>query len=719
MRNLLLLTAATCLVACAVTDNTPSSPAPAPAATDAASVANDADPFLWLEDVAGARSMAWVLEQNKRSKAELEDDPEFQALYREALDILGNDARIPYGRIDGSFVYNFWQDTNHVRGIWRRASVESFLGGEPAWDTLLDVDALAAKEDRNWVYSGVTCLPPDNELCMVELSDGGTDAAIYREYSLLTRSFVADGFYVPQAKNSVAWIDRDHLLVGSNFGEGTITQSLYPAQVRMWTRGEPLMQAPLVVGGERSDVGLFPAVLREDGKAWPMVIRGKTFFEYEIYVRDLDGEIHALPLPGRVSVIGMLDEQIVAHLKQPWQHNGVSYPGDSLVTMSIDAAAGFPTQLVYAPAASEALEQIVAGENDLFVVVLDDVIGKLRRLSKTSDGWQVSEINLPSNGSVSISSANGSGDDLLVSYESLTVPDRLYYVSDSGELTTVQSLPQMYAADDVVVEQRFAISRDGTRIPFFVMGKSDVIARGNAPTIQYGYGGFEASILPSYYEDPARPQHGALAGKLWVSRGGVMVLSNIRGGGEYGPQWHKAALKENRQRSFDDFYAIGEALIESGLTTANKLGAIGRSNGGLLMGAAMTQRPDLYAAIDCGVPLLDMLRYHKLLAGASWVGEYGNPDIPAERAYIEAYSPYQALAENKSYPDVLFYTSTKDDRVHPGHARKMAAKMASYGYDFLYYENTEGGHGGTANQEQLAYRTALEYQFFVRTLMRP
>lgn len=656
---------------------------------------------------------------NKRSTATLENDPEFEALYQEALDILGNDARIPYGRIDGSFVYNFWQDTNHVRGIWRRASVESFLSGEPAWDTLLDIDALAEKEDRNWIYSGSTCLPPANERCMVELSDGGTDAAIYREYSLASRSFVADGFYVPEAKNSVAWIDEDHLLVGSNFGEGTMTSSGYPAQVRIWTRGQPLLQAPLMVGGRRSDVGLFPTVLREDGNAWPMVIRGVTFFDYEIHVRDLDGKIHALPLPGRVSVVGMIDGQLVAHLKEPWQHNGVSYPGDSLVTMNIDAGANFPTQLVYTPAASEALEQIVAGESDLFVVVLDDVIGKLRRLKNGQGGWSASEIDLPSNGNVSISSANGSGDDLLVSYESLTVPDRLYYVSDAGELTTVQSLPQMYAADDVVVEQRFATSRDGTRVPFFVMGKAEVLARGNAPTIQYGYGGFEASILPSYYEDPARPQHGALAGKLWVSRGGVMVLSNIRGGGEYGPDWHKAALKANRQRSFDDFFAIGEALIESGLTTADKLGAIGRSNGGLLMGAAMTQRPDLYAAIDCGVPLLDMLRYHKLLAGASWVGEFGNPDEPAERSYIEAYSPYQALMPGKSYPDMLFYTSTKDDRVHPGHARKMAAKMASFGYDFLYYENTEGGHGGTANQDQLAYRTALEYLFFVQTLMRP
>ncbi|MFK7888033.1 MAG: prolyl oligopeptidase family protein [Gammaproteobacteria bacterium] len=690
----------------------PSAPEPAVAK------AMETDPFLWLEEVDGKRAMTWVLDQNKRSKEALVDDPRFQSLYDEALAILGNDARIPYGNIDGGFVYNFWQDTRHVRGIWRRASTQSFLSGKPEWDTLLDVDALAATEGRNWVYSGTTCLPPANELCLIELSDGGTDAAIYREYSLRTRQFVKDGFYVPQAKSGVSWLDEDHLLVASDFGAGTMTDSGYPSQVKLWERGQRLEDAPLMLEGAASDVGLFPAVLRSDDSAWPMVIQGETFFEFIVHIRDANGKVQALPLPRRVSIVGMMNEQVVAHLKEPWQHNGVSYPGDALVTMTVDAARNFPTELVFTPAPTEALEQIVAGENDMFVVVLDNVIGKLKRLTQGTDGWSATEVDLPANGTVSIASANGSGDDLLVSYESMTVPDRLYYVGEDDALVTVQSLPRMYDASDVVVEQRFATSRDGTRIPYFVMGKASVLARGDAPTIQYGYGGFQASIVPNYYADPGRPQHGALAGKLWVSRGGVMVLSNIRGGGEYGPTWHQAALKANRQRAFDDFFAIGEALIESGLTSADKLGAIGRSNGGLLMGAAMIQRPELYAAIDCGVPLLDMLRYHKLLAGASWIGEYGNPDVPEELAYIEAYSPYQALTKKGAYPDVLFYTSTKDDRVHPGHARKMGAKMAAYGHDFLYYENIEGGHGGTANQDQLAYRTAMEYMFFVQTLMR-
>ena len=693
---------------CAVTE--PADTAPAVVAADVS------DPYLWLEDVSGEKALDWVLEQNARSKASLADDALFESLYDDALAILGNDARIPYGRISAGFLYNFWQDTENKRGLWRRMPLAEYVAGSDQWDVVIDVDALAAREKRNWVFGGAQCLPPDDQLCMIRLSDGGTDAAIYREFSMATRRFVADGFALPEAKNSAHWIDADTLLIATNFGSGTLTQSGYPAQVRLWSRGTRLADAKLLVAGSPTDVGVFPFVLRDGDTAYPAVVQSESFFEYRIHVATGDDQAQVLPLPARVDVVGMVDGRVIAHLKEDWQHGGRDYPEDTVVALSLDVAGAHAAEVVYAPGPSEALAQVSDASNDVFVVVLDNVIGKLKRVSRQDGAWRARAVDLPDNGNVSITSANGSGNDVLVSYESLTVPDRLFYVSDEDEVSVVHALPELYESDDVVVEQRFATSSDGTRIPYFVMARRDVLARGNAPTVQYGYGGFEVPILPSYYTDPARPQHGALAGRLWVNRGGVLVLSNIRGGGEYGPRWHQAALKANRQLAFDDFIAIGEALVSSGVTTPAKLGAIGRSNGGLLMGVVMTQRPDLYAAIDCGVPLLDMLRYHKLLAGASWVGEYGNPDDPVERQFIEAYSPYQALRADQAYPRVLFYTSTKDDRVHPGHARKMAAKMAAYGHPFDYFENIEGGHGGTANQEQLAFRTALEYRFFFDAL---
>ncbi|MEM6638825.1 MAG: prolyl oligopeptidase family serine peptidase [Pseudomonadota bacterium] len=695
------------LVACA-----PTAPiADSPPVADVA-----ADPYLWLEDVTGERALDWVRKENAQSAAALTKDPLFTALYDDALAILGNEARIPDGSIQGGQVYNFWQDTERVRGVWRRMSLEDFVAGNTRWEELLDVDALAAREDRNWVFGGAQCLPPARDLCLIRLSDGGTDAAIYREYNVPERRFVEGGFTLPEAKSGVQWVDRDTVLVATDFGEGTMTSSGYPRTVRMWTRGSDVADSSAFVEGKTSDVGLFPFTLRHDEKVYSGVVQGESFFEYRIHMRLVDGRTVVLPLPRRVDVVGMVNGRVIAHLKEDWTHAGQNFTKDTIVALTLDPAGGYPTETVYAPSDSEAIAEVSDGATDVFVVVLDDVIGKLKRVRYTGGKWVAKQVTLPANGTVSISSVNGDGDDLLVSYQSLTVPNRLYYIDGADRAQAAYSLPDLYASGDVAVEQRFAVSADGTRVPYFIMGREDVLARGNAPTIQYGYGGFEIPILPTYYTDPARPQHGALAGKLWVRRGGVLVLSNIRGGGEYGPKWHQSALKTNRQRAFDDFIAIGEDLVASGVTSPAKLGAIGRSNGGLLMGVVLTQRPDLYGAIDCGVPLLDMLRYHKLLAGASWVGEYGSPDNPAERAVLEAYSPYQSIRKEVDYPRVLFYTSTKDDRVHPGHARKMAARMAEMGHAYEYYENLEGGHGGTANQEQLAYRTALEYRFFFDAL---
>jgi prolyl oligopeptidase len=675
-----------------------------------------ADPNLWLEQADSPKALDWVETQNERSLGELEADPRFAPMRQEALSILTSDARVPYGEIHAGAVYNFWQDDAHVRGVWRRASVQSYRAGTPEWETLIDYDALARGEGENWVAGAIACLAPEYRHCMVEVSHGGTDAGVWREFDTVTKAFVADGFYVPEAKSDVAWIDADTLLVGTDLGTGSLTQSGYPRTLVRLARGASLAAAPHVFEGDARDVGVFPRVEHGERTTHVFMQRAVSFFETEYYYSadGTDGE-KKLPVPLNADLEGVLDGRAVFILREPWRYREATYPEGAVV--AYDLASG-SAETVFAGSASESVQDVEVGETGLVIQYLEDVAGKAARVSRGKNGrWSAKEIPLPANGVVRIVSAGGGTDGAMLSFESLTTPNSLYYVNLRNQTDKIAQAPAFYDAADVVVRQRFATSKDGTKVPYFVAGHEDVLAGGDAPTVQYGYGGFLDAILPIYYADPGRPQHGALAGKLWISRGGVLVLSNIRGGSEYGPAWHKAAMKEKHQNAIDDFIAVSEALIESGLTAPDKLGAIGRSNGGLLMGAILTQRPELYAAIDCGVPLFDMKRYTKLGAGASWIGEYGDPDKPEDWAYLSKYSPYQNLKANQPYPKVFFYTSTKDDRVHPGHARKAAARMSQLGYDYYYYENTEGGHGGTTNQEQLAFRTALEFTYFAHMLM--
>ena len=680
---------------------------------DAAIAQND--PYIWLEEVEGEEALDWVRAQNEKSLGALESDPRFDALFTEAMSVLTSNARLPLGAIHNGHVYNFWQDDAHVRGVWRRASIASYQSGAPEWESVLDVDALAASEGENWIRGSTSCLSPAYEHCMVELSYGGKDAGVWREFNTSTKSFVDDGFFMPEAKSSVAWIDENTLLVGTDWGEDALTDSGYARELRIWRRGEALGDAAPFYAGDKTDVGVFAQVEQTDDDPIIVAQRAVTFFETEYHVSVGDGPLVKLPLPPNADYQGVLDGRAVFLLREPWSLGGEDYAQGALVAYDLSSESA---ELIFHASDTQSIEDVGVGKANIVVQYLEDVSGKAARFSRSRSGkWKSKEIKLPQNGVVELVSAGGGTDDAMLSFESMTTPDSLYYVTAKNKVSKIAETDPFFDATGIVVEQRFATSADGTKVPYFLMGRDDVLKQGNAPTIQYGYGGFLVPILPVYYNDPARPQNGALAGLLWVKRGGVLALTNIRGGSEYGPRWHEAALKENRQRSFDDFIAISEHLIETGVTTPEKLGAIGRSNGGLLMGAIMTQRPDLYAAIDIGVPLFDMQRYNKLLAGASWMGEYGNPDVPEEWAYISEYSPYQKLAADAGYPKVLFYTSTKDDRVHPGHARKAAAKLADLGYDYYYYENIEGGHGGTANQEQLAHRTALEYVYFVRQLM--
>ncbi len=673
------------------------------------------DPYLWLEEIEGARALDWARAENAHSLPVLEGDARFAALRAEALGILTSPARIPTGSIHAGKVYNFWQDETHVRGLWRRADLASYRTGTPRWEVLVDFDRLAQDEKENWVAGDVVCLSPEYRHCMVEMSRGGGDTTTWREFDTAERVFVRNGFVIPEAKSNVSWVDADTLIVGTDWGAGSLTESGYPRVVRTWRRDQKLADAGVLFEGSAQDVGV-GSFVDQDGGPRPFVQRAVSFFSAEYYYTPDLRELTRMPWPLNTDLHGVLDGRAILTLREPWSYRDRKYASGSVVAYELASGAAEP---VLAPTSTQSVEDVEVGKSGLVIQYLDNVSGHAARMTRSAEGkWIPAVIALPANGVIKIASAGGGTDDALLSYESLTTPLSLYFVTHDNRVERIFQAPAAYDATDVVVEQRFATSKDGTRIPFFIMAKKAVLARGHAPTVQYGYGGFLAATLPLYYEDPARPQFGALAGKLWVSRGGVLVLSNIRGGSEFGPAWHDAGLRENRQKVFDDFIAISEELVRSGVTTPKQLGAIGRSNGGLLVGVLANQRPDLYAAIVCGVPLYDMQRYTSLGAGASWVAEYGDPTT-ADWDYMSKWSPYQNLRKGVSYPPIFLYTSTRDDRVHPGHARKAAAKLKELGQPFFYYENMEGGHGGTANQNQLAYRIALEYTFFARELMGP
>ena len=672
------------------------------AATVPAHAQQEDDPYLWLEEVESPRALEWVERQNARTVAELTQSAVYQPIFERTLAILDSRDRIAYPSIVGERLYNFWQDAEHERGIWRRTTWDAYLGGAPAWETVLDIDALAAAEGVPWAYGGATCLSPDYRYCLVRLSRGGADAVEVREFDTETKQFVADGFRLPEAKQSVAWVAHDTLLVATDFGEGSMTTSGYARIAKRWVRGTPLSAAQTIFEAPVTDMGVWVGSWETAERTYDVVMHRPSFYEGTTHV--VHGtELVKLDVPLDADT-DLVRGRLLVYLRSPWEVGGATLPGASLVDIDFERflEGGRTFTVVVQPGERETIQSISTTRDHALVSMLNNVRGELRRYTFADGAWSYETVPAPELGSIGVVATSPHTNRYFFNYSGFTQPPTLYMAGDDGMVTEARRMPEMFDATGLVVEQKEATSKDGTKIPFFIVHREGLAHDGNNPTLLYAYGGFEVAQTASY---------SAIVGSAWMERGGVYVLANIRGGGEFGPAWHRAGLKENRQRIYDDFIAVAEALIEHGVTTPEHLGIMGGSNGGLLVGVAYTQRPDLFDAVVVQVPLLDMRRYNKLLAGASWMAEYGDPDIPEEWAYIARYSPYQNLRADGTYPRVLFTTTTRDDRVHPGHARKMAAKMEGLGHPFLYFENTEGGHGAGVTSEQRAKMYALTYAY--------
>jgi prolyl oligopeptidase len=673
------------------------------------------DPFLWLEEVDGPEALAWAAQQNALTIPRLQGDPRFEELESEIEAILNSNDRIPFASLVDGKVYNFWQDQEHVRGILRSATLESYASDDTQWETVFDVDSLANLENANWVYKGRTCLATDPNRCLLQLSDGGKDAVVVREYDLSMKNFVDGGFVLEEAKSNVDWVDADTLLVGSDFGEGSLTTSGYARTLRLWERGTPLVSAQQIIEIEAEDMGVGVSTLTASGRELSFIRRRPDFFTEENWLLTDDSALSKLPLPIDANFQGVLGQDTIILLRSDWSPgNSETYTAGSLISMNLEEsiATGSASGLAMLldPQGNDLLDAIsgvAITSESIYISALKDVAGVLMRAQLGDSGWVISQIPLPENGAIQVSSADDYTDTILVNYQSFLIPNTLYLVEGDSEPKIIKSLAPRFDASNYIAEQKFTSSADGTWIPYFIVRPESLPMDGSTATELTAYGGFEISRTPRYM---------SALDQAWLTRGGAYVLANIRGGGEYGPAWHQSALLENRQRVFDDFIAVAEDLIASGLTDSEHLGIRGGSNGGLLVTAVMVQRPELFKGIISAVPLIDMLRYHKLLAGASWMAEYGNPDIPEHHAFISVYSPYQLVSPTVDYPEIFLWTNPKDDRVHPGHARKMAARMIDQGHDIIYFENAEGGHGGGANLQQLARTNAMELVYLLQQL---
>lgn len=674
--------------------------------------ASSKDPYLWLEELESEKTLGWVKEQNKETLDVFEGDPRYKKFKKQIEKILQAEDRIPYGFYTQSYLYNFWQDKKHVQGIWRRTTLRQYQKKKLQWDILLDIDYLGQTENESWVYQGSDCLFPKYNPCLITLSRGGKDASVVREFDANKKSFIEDGFSLKEAKSDVAWIDQDRLLVGTDFGGDSLTLSGYPRILKIWKRGTPLDQAQVLFEGQATDVSVRPAHFFRRDEDILLIYRHLSFYETEYWLVGKDLVTKKLPLPLDSEIKGLFKGRLLISLRSDWEVSSQKFNTGSLLAFLLKDLQGSETPkitLLYQPDEKSSIRAVATTENFVLINILSNVKGKILQMALTqNDQWFARELELPPNGTTTIISADDYSDIFFINFENFLTPPSLYLFSpELKNPQVIKSLSPRFNAHGFIIEQNETPSRDGTLIPYFTIHAKNWQLDGLNPTLLYGYGGFEYSLTPWY---------SAVVGKIWLGASGIYVVANIRGGGEFGPRWHQGALKEKRQNAFDDFLSVAEDLIKKQVTSPKHLGIMGGSNGGLLVGASFTQKPRLFNAVVAQVPLLDMLRFTKLPPGASWIAEYGDPDSEEARSYLSQYSPYHQVKEGEHYPKVFFLTSTKDDRVHPGHARKMVAKMKDLGHHPYYYENIEGGHSAAANLLQRAKRHALEFVYFFRQL---
>ncbi len=663
------------------------------------------DPYQWLEEVAGAKPLGWVKERNAESTGELTRSDRFRAMEHRLREILDSDARIPIISKVGRFYYNFWRDAKNPRGLWRRTTLKEYRKDKPNWELVIDLDALSSQEGENWVWHGAQALRPAYKVALVSLSRGGADAAVAREFNLETKSFIKDGYSLPEAKSSLAWRGNDSVFVGTDFGPGSLTESGYPRIVKEWTRGTPLAGAAVVFEGRRTDMVVSAYRDLTPGFERDVVVRLQTFWNSQCFLRR-DGKLVKIDKPDDAR-FSLHREWLLIHLRSDWTVGGKTYPAGGLIAIDLEAflKGDRAFDVLFEPTDRKSLARYSPTRHYILLNELDNVRSRIEVLTHRDGRWVREPMpGLAEFGEAAAFAVNPEdSDDYFLNTADFLTPDTLAIgTAGGGPAERLKQLPALFHAEGLAVSQHETVSQDGTRIPYFQVARKNLALDGKNPTLLYGYGGFEIPMRPAY-----RPTIGA----AWLEKGGVYTVANIRGGGEFGPKWHRAALKANRHKAYEDFIAVAEDLIRRKVTTPAHLGATGRSNGGLLMGNMLTRRPDLFGAIVCGSPLLDMKRYNHLLAGASWMGEYGNPDIPEDWTYIRTFSPYHNVEKSTKYPRTLFTTSTRDDRVHPGHARKMVAKMKAQGHDVIYYENIEGGHAAAADNKQEAFMEALAYTF--------
>ena len=648
------------------------------------------DPYLWLEEVEGSEALSWIEQQNERTLSGF-GDTYWQADSITLANLLDRPDNIPFVRRRGNLLFNYWKDAGNPRGLWRTTSLESYRAEIPEWSVLLDLDELARLEDKDWIWSSATVCSQDHNLAMIGLSPGGSDAAEQREFDLSSRSFKPDGFQLPCSKSRVSWLDPDTLIVMSPIGDGMETTSGYARTVRIWRRGETFADAPVTfeVPQEYMLVGASRVPKREPETLWFVSL--PSFFEREYWIGDRTGSQHKLDLPKDADA-ELFANSLLVRLRTDWQAGDASYDAGSLLSIDFDQflSGSRNFKVLFTPNERRVLQYWLWSGDELVLSILDNLQPIFQVLS--ADGESPAALSgLPQIGVVSVAGLDADPEDadgtlIASSQDPLTPPTLMIQSNRDNDWDLLKGAPAAFDAAGLVSTRHEAISSDGERIPYFQIGPEGA-ANGEAPVHLYGYGGFEASMLPSYRIG---------VGKLWLERGGTSVIANIRGGGEFGPSWHEAGRREKKHLSHDDFAAVAADLVSRGVARPERIAAEGGSNGGILISNMFTRFPERFGALFCTIPLIDMYRYTKLLAGASWIAEYGDPEDPEDWAFLQTYSAYHQVQPPEAgmrYPKLLLATTRRDDRVHPGHARKMAAKLQAIGHEAYFYEPAAGGHG--------------------------